>query len=719
VEGNPSRSRAPGDRLRAGASVSPAADIDADESLRFFQLTFERSALGQLIVDYPSFHIRAVNTALCEMSGFSADELVGSGVALLFPADESPAANTVERLADSAADGYFVDRTVQRRDGTTVPVVSTVSALRDEHGTPTRLLVVMRDLSVQRAAEGSQRRSQALIETAVAALPIAFSMFDSNLCLTFVASGNAPDGHTDDRYIGKHISVLSDNAATIAALERALAGHETTSRTFINGSTYLGLNAPMRDASGAIVGVISVSSDISAEVTADEHRHHAEDLRLFAATHDSLTGLPGRSALINHLTHLASSEVGAGALLLLDLDDFYLVNDSLGYTVGDAVLIEVASRMADAFPGLMVARQGGDEFAVVAPYVMDRGDAMKAAERVRAVLEHDIDVGHHTVRITASVGIAIETAHGSSSTLMRKADLAMTRAKHAGRDQCRLYDADMRRQVQNELGLQDGLRLALGAGEFRIAYQPIVELATQRIIGAEALLRWLHPTRGQVSPVEFVPVAEKSGLIVPIGQWVMNTACDDVLALQRTHGISIAVNVSMRQLVDGGFAQWVEDVLARSGLPSTALLVEVTESALMDDVGAIRVAFDRLRAEGVRVAIDDFGTGYSSLARLQDLPVDVIKLDRAFVTDINMRPEARAMAAAILQLSTAIGAVSVAEGIETEAEAATLRDLGYTLGQGFLFARPMPIDDLGRRLDAESHGLRGKQERRVASRPAA
>ena len=251
-------------------------------------------------------------------------------------------------------------------------------------------------------------------------------------------------------------------------------------------------------------------------------------------------------------------------------------------------------------------------------------------------------------------------------------------------------------RTQDRLQLQDGLRVALGAGQLRVAYQPIVQLWDRRIIGAEALLRWDHPERGPISPAEFIPIAEQGGLIVPMGEWVMNTACHDVLALHQELGVYISVNASMRQLVGGGFAEWVEEALARAGLPPSALVVEVTESALVDDMGPIRRAFDDLRSRGVRVAIDDFGTGFSSLARLQRLPVDTIKLDRAFVTELDTRPEARGMAAAILQLSVAIGAGVVAEGIETEAEAEALLDLGYTVGQGYLFARPMPIADLTR-----------------------
>ena len=313
----------------------------------------------------------------------------------------------------------------------------------------------------------------------------------------------------------------------------------------------------------------------------------------------------------------------------------------------------------------------------------------------------DIKVSGHVLRVTAGVGVAIKQGRGSTSTLIGNADSALSHAKDAGIGQYRLYDAQMRRQVEDRLVIQGGLRLALSMGHLRIAYQPIVSLADRRMIGSEALLRWTHPERGPISPAEFIPIAEQSGLIVPMGQWVMNTACGDIRSVHRDHGIDVSVNVSVRQLTGGRFADWVEEILGRTGLPPYALTVEVTESALMDDIGSIRTAFDRLRAAGVTVAIDDFGTGYSSLARLQ-LPVDVIKLDRAFVTGVDVRAEARDMAAAILQLSAAIGADMLAEGVETEAEAATLLDLGYTAAQGFLFVAPMPIEELRARLAADA-----------------
>jgi predicted signal transduction protein with EAL and GGDEF domain len=358
------------------------------------------------------------------------------------------------------------------------------------------------------------------------------------------------------------------------------------------------------------------------------------------------------------------------------------------------VLLEVAKRLYDAFPGVLVARNGGDDFAVVVAADTDRAAALEAAQLVHAALDGDLTIGTHQLRVTACVGVAIKHGRGSSSTLIGNADSALSHAKLAGEGEYRLYDSGMRRQVEDRLMMQGGLRRALSNGDLHLDYQPIVSLCDGRIVGAEALLRWTHPDRGAIPPVEFIPVAEQSGLILPIGQWVLETACTDGAPWRRRHGMYMSVNVSVRQLLGSDFAAVVEDVLERTGFTPDTLVVEVTESVLMDDLRPIRLAFDRLRASGVRIAVDDFGTGYSSLARLQSLPVDIVKLDRAFVAGVDGRAEGQRMARAILQLSEALGADIVAEGIETEAEAEALRSLGYTMGLGFLFARPMSGDDL-------------------------
>jgi len=680
-------------------SVVAAHEAALQKNLHLYQTMFERCSLGQLIVDLPSLRIKAANQAFATMTGFTTEELVGKEIAVLFPADQAPAHGVVAGLAGDLTDGCSGERRLRHRDGSSLSILSTASVVCDGDDTPVQLLMLVQDLTQRhQVAEGAARHTQTLMDAAISTLPVVFMTFDRDLRFTFVAGGLGRPGTRPEDLLGKLVSEITDDRVALDALQRALAGAESTTRSIVEGETYLAVHAPMRDEQGAVVGVSSISTNITPQVIAEDARRQADELKLFTARHDPLTGLLGRSALVEYLGDPACSD--GGSLLLLDLDEFNRINDSLGHDVGDAVLLEVASRVSDAFPGRMVARQGGDEFAVVAPFLVDDAEAAEAVERVRTALDADFHIGDHTLRITASVGVALERTRGLSPTLMRNADLALSRAKRAGAGQYRIYDAEMRREIQDQLGIQAALRVAWGARQLRLAYQPIVGLSDRRILGAEALLRWTDPERGPVPPAEFIPIAEKSGLIVPIGQWVMHTACADVLSLQGAHGIYVAVNVAVRQLINGGFAEWVEEVLEGTGLPPSALTVEVTEGALMENIGPIRTAFDRLRSRGVRVAIDDFGTGYSSLSRLQRLPVDVIKLDRAFVTDVDVRAEARAMATAILQLSTAIGAATIAEGVETEAEATTLLDLGYTAAQGYLFGQPMPLEGLTARLGA-------------------
>jgi diguanylate cyclase (GGDEF)-like protein/PAS domain S-box-containing protein len=689
------------DEIRA-CDTTATGEVDLQKSLRLYQTMFERGALGQVIVHLPSFRIGVVNAAFCAMTGFRAEEWIGASLSRLFPAGQNPIAEITARLAVGTTNGYTAERRIQCRDSTVLPVLSTVAVVRDDDGIPTHLLAMIQDLSRQRGSERRQRRDNALIEAATASLPVSFSTFDRDLYLTFVARGRERAGTRSDEQLGRPITEISRDRVAIQALRDALTGEETTSRTVLDGETYLALNAPMRDDEGEIIGVMSVQSNVTVEVAAAADRHRAAEIRLFAAQHDALTGLFGRSGLVEYLNTLALADQSAGALLLIDLDDFNLINDSLGHTIGDAVLLEVASRLFDAFSGLVIARYGGDEFAVVVPDAVDRPGAEEAVRRVCAALDADADVFGHAIRVRASLGVAVQATPGSA-TLIRNADSALAHAKQAGVGQYRLYDAAMRREVRDRISIEDGLRAALDCSRLQLAYQPIVNLGDRATIGAEALLRWTDHERGPIPPSEFIPVAEQSGLIVPIGEWVMNTACEKMQSIQSTRGLYVAVNVSARQLVEGRFAEWVEAVLARTGLPPHALTVEVTESALMEDVDVVLVgrAFDRLRKQGVRVAIDDFGTGYSSLARLQHLPVDIIKLDRAFVIDVDASVAGRAMAAAILHVSTAIGAGMIAEGVETELEASTLLDLGYTAAQGYLFAKPMPIGALDARLDAE------------------
>ena len=664
------------------------------EGLRLFETLFEQSSIGQLIIDFPSLRIDVVNRALCATTGYSVGELVGSDIGLLFPPRQSPASDIINCIEDGSAGQHSSRRLLRRRDGTLFWALAALSVVRDEAGDPVQLLMLVHDRTDESRAEEVQRRSQALIDAAIASLPMTFTAFDRDLRFTYVAGGLAQPGTRPEDFLGRVVSEITTDRSTLRALRRALNGDESTTRTLVNGQTYLTLHGPMRDDAGAVVGAVSVSTNVTTEVTAEAVRKQTEEVRLYVAQHDPLTGLRGRSALIEHLNQVAHTEGGPGALLLLDIDEFKLINEGLGYEVGDGVLQAVAGRLLKAFPGLLVARNGGDDFAVVVAADTGAAGAMNAAQLVHDALDSDLVIGDQRLRVSACVGVAIKHAGGSSSTLISNADSALSRAKVDGVGQYRLYDAAMRRQVEARLMMQGGLRRALSAGELHVAYQPIVGLADGAIVGVEALLRWTHPQRGPIPPAEFIPIAEQSGLIVPIGKWVLQTACAAAVAWDGDRDAYISINVSVRQLLEYDVAAHVEEVLDRIALPPSRLVIEVTESVLTDDLRPIRQTFDRLHGLGVRIAIDDFGTGFSSLARLQNLPIDIIKLDRAFVTELDQVPAKQRMAGAIRELSEAMDTAIVAEGIETAGEAAALRGVGYEVGQGFLFARPMPVADL-------------------------
>ena len=665
------------------------------EGLRLYQAIFERGALGQLIVDFPSFRIDVVNRALCAATGYTVSDLVGNDIGMVFATAQSPASDVIDHIAGGSALAHSSRRLLRRRDGTLFSALVSLSVVRDEDGDPVQLVLLLQDRTEENRAEAAHRRSQAFIDAAIASLPMTFTAFDRELRFTYVAGGLAQRGTRAEDFLGRLASDVTSDPSTLRALRRALAGHQSTTRTLVAGQTYLTLHGPMRDDAGAVLGVVSVSTNVTTEVTAEAVRKNAEEVRLYVAQHDPLTGLRGRSALIEHLNEVAHTQGGPGALLLLDLDGFKLINEGLGYEVGDAVLQAVAGRLTETFPGLLVARNGGDDFGVVIDRDTDGAAALRAAQLVDEALDADLEIGSHRLRVSACVGVAIKHGRGSSSTLISNADSALSRAKLDGAGRYRLYDTAMRRQVEDRLMMQGGLRRALSMGELHAAYQPIVRLTDGVIVGAEALLRWTHPQRGSIPPAEFIPVAEQSGLIILIGRWVLEAACTTAVGWRPDRDVYISINVSARQLLGDDLAAHVEEQLDRTRLHASRLVVEVTESVLMDDPRPISQAFDRLRALGVRIAIDDFGTGYSSLARLQNLPVDVIKLDRAFVTDVDSSRKKQRMAGAIRELSAAMGTEIVAEGIETAAEAAALRDLGYAVGQGFLFARPMAVADLG------------------------
>ncbi|MFB9320785.1 putative bifunctional diguanylate cyclase/phosphodiesterase [Cryptosporangium minutisporangium] len=432
----------------------------------------------------------------------------------------------------------------------------------------------------------------------------------------------------------------------------------------------------------------------------------------YRALHDPLTGLPNRSKLTDALDGTLADARRPEyadrpyALVLVDLDGFKDVNDTHGHPVGDELLIQVAARFTAALPeGTLLARLGGDEFAVLLTDA-DTEHASMIGRRLTEALWGPFRVAAHDLYLTTSVGLYVGTGPATPSDVLRNADLALYAAKGGGKNQVVGYRPELRTAHLEQVELLAGLRRAVAMGEFVLEYQPVVDLVTERISSVEALLRWDAPGAARVSPADFVPVAEESGLIVPIGAWVLGQACVDATDWYSRFGISVAVNVATAQLRDPEFVTTVLGALRFSGLPPQALVLEITESTMIAATAAeteiVVARLQQLRSRGIRIAIDDFGTGYSSLSYLRRLPVDILKIDRAFSMEgpEGADSEDTALTKAILQLSHSLGLSTVAEGVETAERADVLRELRCDRAQGFLYSKPVDVRALDALLEA-------------------
>jgi diguanylate cyclase (GGDEF)-like protein/PAS domain S-box-containing protein len=416
------------------------------------------------------------------------------------------------------------------------------------------------------------------------------------------------------------------------------------------------------------------------------------------AFHDSLTGLANRALFLNRVEHaLAVRERSPAplAVLYLDLDDFKTVNDSLGHDVGDELLVEVSKRLTNAVrPSDTVARLGGDEFALLLEHTEQEG-ANVVSERILTALQEPVSLQSKDVFPHASIGVAVAEESPKPDDLLRNADIAMYAAKRQGKNSFRAFQKSMLSSVVTRLELKAELKRAIENREFVLHYQPLIDLETGNIDKVEALIRWDHPDRGLVPPADFIPLAEETGQIVPLGAWVIREATRQAKTLEQSFGrpISVSVNLSARQL-DSNIVDQVRDALLRSQLEPGNLVLEITETTLMSQEETIMSRVEELRKLGVRIAIDDFGTGYSSLGYLKQLPIDIIKVDRTFVSCITDGPEESALAHAIIKLAHIFNLEAVGEGIETAEQAEALRELGCHTGQGFYFCRPINAAEL-------------------------
>jgi diguanylate cyclase (GGDEF)-like protein/PAS domain S-box-containing protein len=454
----------------------------------------------------------------------------------------------------------------------------------------------------------------------------------------------------------------------------------------------------------SIAGVVLNTRDVT-------ERKALEEQLIRDALHDSLTGLANR-ALLRDRASLALKRArrggGSVSLMIVDLDDFKAVNDGLGHAAGDEVLVTVARRLTQCVrPGDTVARLGGDEFAVLLDDSDDSTSDTTVAERIQELLRHPILVVGQELFANASIGLArAEVGSLDAEELLRNADVAMYMAKGKGKSQVATFHPQMHAETRERITLANELRRAVSLEQFSLRFQPLVDLKTRRIIGMEALVRWQHPTRGLVSPVDFIPMAEATGAIVPLGRWIIEQALDAVVVMHAAQGpterpVSVTINLSPRQFQEPTIVDEIAELVKAAGVEPWTIVLELTETILLEDINAAIDTMGALKALGVRLALDDFGTGYSSLSYLRRLPIDILKIDKSFVDSLTT-PEGVGMVQSILRLGDTFRVATLAEGIETEEQLEQLRQLGCTYGQGYLFARPLRKAEVRNLLTAQA-----------------
>jgi diguanylate cyclase (GGDEF)-like protein/PAS domain S-box-containing protein len=618
--------------------------------------------------------------------------------ALVHPEDREKL-NATMSLALAEYRAYELEHRIVCRDGSVRWLHVWGEPEYDESGEPLRVLGVAQDITERYAADealrSSERRFRLLAENArdfifrLALLPE--HRFEYVSPASVAITGFTPEELYDDVSLATgliapahvhEMESLADLGGDTEPIDVAVRRKDGTIVWVSEQVTFV------RDDAGNLVAVEGIVRDIT-------ERKRAEDELAYAGLHDALTGLPNRSLLRDRLERArtrAHAEGHSVIALALDLDDFTLINDTHGRDTGDAVLVAVAALLTSASRDrATVARTGSDEFVVLGDDIGDDDAAAAFVERIRGALLQPIRINGIELFVQARIGVAVDEPAAATETLLRNADIALARAKqHRTGLGVEFFNSDMRTRTNERFALVGDLHRALQRDEFELRYQPIVRLADDRVVGAEALIRWRHPERGLISPAEFIPLAEDTGVIVDIGAWVLDRACAQLGRLSGADPalaeLRMSVNVSVKQLCSPGIVNTVAEAVTRAGIEPGRLTIEMTESVFVDDLDAIRDVLTQLRAQGVRIAVDDFGTGYSSLAYLKHLPLDALKIDRNFIEGLGTDPCDEAIVASALSLSSVLGLLAVAEGVETREQLAVLRSLGCDAAQGFYFS---------------------------------
>jgi diguanylate cyclase (GGDEF)-like protein/PAS domain S-box-containing protein len=718
----------------------------AQAALLRFRTAFDRSADMFFLVDMKDGRLLDFNETACTALGYERDELIGSTPDLFLAGHslEDVRALQQELLRERTLTGEL---TYRRKDGSTFPVEARRTVLDTPDGPV--LVVNSHDLTERKIEEARKsahlryqqriaafgqlalvcRDPQELAENAVQQVLLALGAET----VAYVERGTDP-GQLVARALagadaGAGRTATGEDDPVSQVLETGVRfSAESCSTPFEWARTAAAAIVPVPGDSsvrGALCAVsrarefgleeLNFLDALAAVLTAGLKRVTSEERLAFLAQFDSLTGLPNRTLLADRFAQMIEQTRRRGVILgvlFVDLDDFKSVNDTLGHAAGDELLKQVARRLEEALrPGDTVARISGDEFALVLADLARQEDAALVAQKIVDRLAAPFQLAGQEVCVSASVGIASYPADGQDAeTLLGAADAAMYRAKQSGRNSFQFFTAEINQRTKSRALLGAELRRALERGEFALAYQPKYDLLTMRACGAEALLRWNHPERGVVMPAQFVPVLEEMGLIVPVGEWVLRRACEDIQASAAAgmRPVPVAVNLSARQFRQHDLGARIRALIAGAAVSPDLIELEITESHLMHDPAQAIHVMRALRDEGIRITIDDFGTGYSSLAYLTRFPVAALKIDRSFVAGIGRETSDPAIVRTIIEMARTLGATVIAEGVETAAQMEFLRQHGCHQAQGYFFARPMPVEDFRALISSATDGASGK-----------
>jgi diguanylate cyclase (GGDEF)-like protein/PAS domain S-box-containing protein len=692
--------------MNAGGRATGVAGADE------FHSVFEHAGVGMAITGLDDAFVR-VNRKFAGMLGYEPDEMRGVAAGR-FAVGEQRAAREqrTHTLLPSAAREVTSEKCLRRKDGSNVWVSVVTSVIRAEDGCPRRFISVVQDIGARRAAELALRESEEKFRQLADNIPEIFWITDARQRkLHYLSPGfETLTGTALADVMRRPRSWLQvvhpEDRERVRLARKALPQAEYNLEYRIvlaNGSVrWVHDQAfPVRDAAGEVYRIAGIGADVT-------HRKEAEEKLVYLAHYDGLTGLPNRALFFDRLKQTLAQAGRRGvlaAVMFVDLDRFKVVNDTLGHAVGDELLRHVAQRLAGCVRvGDTVCRFSGDEFVLIINDLGASEDARLIAQKVLFAFADPFRVSGHEIFVSTSIGISMyPTDCEDEETLLKDADTAMYRAKESGRNNFQFYTREMNARAMYRLKLENSLRHALERGEFRLHYQPKACLHTGRVTGVEALLRWQRPEHGLVPPADFVPLLEDTGLIVPVGEWVIAEACRQIAAWRASgrEPVSIAINISARQFAARNLGEIVTRVLDQHGADPRYIELELTESLLMVNTEEAVRTLEYLKSLGLRLSIDDFGTGYSSLSYLKRFPIDALKIDRSFIDEITTDVGDATITRAVIGMAHNLGLKVVAEGVETQEQISFLSANGCDEAQGYYLARPRPAGEISEWLRAE------------------